>query len=306
MRKYILLLICICSFLASTSQAKEYEVKDIVMVHLQDKTRFVCNPDGIFSEGSVAKMDSILYALEQKTGIETVVVAVKQIAGHDCFEFAYQIGKQYGVGKKKTNNGLVILLVTDERCIQFATGYGIEGTLPDAICKRIQIREMNPYFKDGKWDEGMLSGIRSVYGYLDGSMQYEPENNPNDSDGMGVILVAVFGFFGIGLIVYIIEYRKSRCPKCKKHTMKRTESKLISNRNGIRKESVIYTCSHCGYTETREETSENDDYDGGIGRRGGGPFIFGGGGGFGSGGGGFSGGSFGGGSFGGGGSGSRF
>src|SRR5574344_547905 len=241
MRKYILLLICICSFLASTSQAKEYEVKDIVMVHLQDKTRFVCNPDGIFSEGSVAKMDSILYALEQKTGIETVVVAVKQIAGHDCFEFAYQIGKQYGVGKKKTNNGLVILLVTEERCIQFATGYGIEGTLPDAICKRIQEQKMNPYLKDNKWDEGMVTGVRSVFGYLDGSMTFEPEKERNDAeDTMSIIGIAILGFLAISVFIFLIERRKSLCPKCKKHTLKRTGSTLISNRNGIKRESVIY------------------------------------------------------------------
>ena len=305
MRKFILLLISLCSSLALTCQAKEYEVKDIVMVHLQDKTRYVCNPDGILSESCITKMDSILYSLEQKTGIETVVIAVKQIAGNDCFEFAYQIGKQYGIGKKKTNNGLVILLVTNERCIQFATGYGIEGILPDAICKRIQIKEMNPYFKNDKWDEGLLSGVRSVYGYLNGSKEYEPEENSEETDSLGIIMIAILGFLGIGIFIYILEYKKSCCPKCKKHTMKRTGSTLISNRNGIRKESVIYTCTNCGYTETREETNEDDNYDGGFGRRGGGPYIFGSGGGFGDGGG-FSGGSFGGGSFGGGGAGSKF
>lgn len=307
MRKFILLLTVFCFYWTTVCPAKEYEVKDIVMTHLQDKTRFVCNPDGILSDGAVSQIDSVLYALEQRTGIETVVVAVKEIAGQDCFDFAYQIGKHNGIGKKKTNNGLVILLVTEERCIQFATGYGIEGTLPDAICKRIQEQKMNPYLKDNKWDEGMVAGVRSVFGYLDGSMTFEPEKERNDAeDTMSIIGIAILGFLAISVFIFLIERRKSLCPKCKKHTLKRTGSTLISNRNGIKRESVIYTCTNCGHTLTREEQTEDDDYDGGFGRRGGGPFIFGGSGGsFGSGGG-FSGGSFGGGSFGGGGAGSRF
>ena len=138
------------------------------MVHLQDRTRYVSNPDQILSASTVSSIDNILYALEQRTGIETLVVAVKEIEGGDCFEFALQLGKQNGVGKKQTDNGLVILLVTEERCIQFVTGYGLEGILPDAICKRIQNRFMNTPFSQGDWDNGMLAGIQAIDSYLNG------------------------------------------------------------------------------------------------------------------------------------------
>lgn len=136
-------------------QAKEYAIKDIPMVHLQNRTRYVSNPDGILSSTAVTTMDSILYALEQKTGIQTLVVAVTGIEGGDCFDFAHRLGQETGVGQKERDNGLVILLSTDERCVQFATGYGLEGILPDAICKRIQNRYMLPYFKDNNWNAGM-------------------------------------------------------------------------------------------------------------------------------------------------------
>ena len=87
------------------------------MVHLQDRTRYVTNSRNL-SEAAVAVMDTTLFALEQKTGIQTVVVAVRQIEGGDCFDFAYQLGEKNGVGQKGKDNGLVILLVTEERCIQ--------------------------------------------------------------------------------------------------------------------------------------------------------------------------------------------
>ena len=78
----------------STLRAEGYKVEEIPMVHLQDRTRYVSNPDGILSEAAVAVMDTTLFALEQKTGIQTVVVAVRQIEGGDCFDFAYQLGEK--------------------------------------------------------------------------------------------------------------------------------------------------------------------------------------------------------------------
>lgn len=286
----------------STMQAKEYAVKDIPLVHLQDRTRYVSNPDGILSASAVATMDSVLYALQQKTGIQTLVVAVTGIEGGDCFDFAYRLGQEAGVGQKERDNGLVILLSTDERCIQFATGYGLEGILPDAICKRIQNRYMLPHFKDDGWDAGMVAGIRAVNGYLDGSM--ENIDDDEEEELLPIVIILLILFFGIGIIalVVFIAWQKNKCPKCKKHKLQRISSQVISRHNGIKTEEVTYICRNCGHTFTRREQSADENYRGP--RNGGGTIFMGGG--FGSHGGGFSGGSFGGGSFGGGGAGSRF
>ncbi|KWR54934.1 beta-propeller domains of methanol dehydrogenase type [Bacteroides stercoris] len=243
----------------------------------------------------------MLYALEQQTGIETVVAVVPSIGSEDCFDFSHRLLNEWGVGKKGKNNGLVILLVTDQRCIQFYTGYGLEGDLPDAICKRIQTRDMIPYLKDGNWDAGMVAGVRAVCARLDGSMV----NDPDESDGgspIGLIL-AVAGFFAIAIAAGILKTRAaSKCPQCGQHKLQRSNSVLISRRNGVRTEDVTYTCRNCGHKVVRRQQSYDENYRGGGG---GGPVIFGGGG-FGSGGGGFSGGSFGSGMGGGGGAGSRF
>ena len=70
MRKLTFLLTFFILLGSVNLQAKEYTLKDIPMVHLQNRTRYVSNPDGILSPAAVASMDSILYALEQKTGIQ--------------------------------------------------------------------------------------------------------------------------------------------------------------------------------------------------------------------------------------------
>ena len=162
MKRILSLCLLLGCLLTVSLQAKEYQVKDIPLVHLQDARRYVSNPDGILSPEAVAVMDTTLFALERQTGIQTLVVAVEQIEGGDCFDFAFRLGQENGVGQKGRDNGLVILLVTGERCIQFATGYGLEGSLPDAICKRIQERYMNPYFRENNWNEGMVAGVEAV------------------------------------------------------------------------------------------------------------------------------------------------
>jgi len=282
-------------------QAKEYTIKEIPMVHLQDRTRYVSNPDNILSPSAVATMDSILYALEEKTGIQTLVVAVTGIEGGDCFDFAYRLGKEMGVGQKERDNGLVILLSTDERCIQFATGYGLEGVLPDAICKRIQSRYMVEHLGKDDWDAGMVAGIRAVNGYLDGSMENIGGEEEGDDTVIWYLLAFIFGCIIFSCLIVAIF--GNQCPKCKKrHALQRVSSQVISRKHGVITSEVTYLCKYCGHRHVTKEQSSDPNFRGPRG----GSTIFMGGGGFGRGGGGFSGGSFGGGSFGGGGAGSRF
>lgn len=286
------------------AQEKVYTVDNLPKVHLQNKMQYVCNPTGILSQASCDSIDAMLYALEQQTGIETVVAVVPSIGEESCFDFCHQLLNKWGVGKKDKDNGLVILLVTDQRCIQFYTGYGLEGVLPDAICKRIQTRYMIPYLKDGNWDAGMVAGIKATCQRLDGSMENDSVSEPEGSGSSDMIIAIIcFIAFGIGAAFYA-SWNQSRCPKCGKHKLQRSSSRPISNINGVKTEEVIYTCRNCSHKVKRQQQSYDDNYRHGGG--GGGPIIGGFGGGRGFGGGFGGGGSFGGGSGGGGGAGSRF
>ena len=285
---------------------KVYTPQNLPNIHLQNKYRYLCDPEGIISPVATDSIDRMLYQLEQQTGIETVVAVVPSIGQTECFDFCHELLNSWGVGKKGKDNGLVILLVTDQRCIQFYTGYGLEGPLPDAICKRIQTQEMIPYLRDGRWSEGMMAGIRATCARLDGSME---NDSPTDEEGeLGTALAIILAFILFGIAIVIVTVRRAtRCPHCKKHALQRIDSQTISIRNGVKTEEVTYICRNCGHVVKRHEHHEQGNNRGRGGGGWGGPVIFGGGGGlFGGGGGGFSGGSFGGGSGGGGGAGSRF
>ena len=279
--------------------AKVYKVEDVPMVHLADRTRYVSNPDGILSQGTVASIDSLLFALEEKTGIQALVAVLTGIEGGDCFDFAYRLGKENGIGQKGRDNGFVVLLSTDERCIQFATGYGLEGVLPDAICKRIQQRYMVEHFGRGDWDTGMLEGMRAVCGHLDGSM----DNVAGEDDDTAAILVFM-GIIALAVLFFAwLAWYNNRCPMCKKHKIQRVDSRVVGHEGYYSIVETTYRCQNCGHTFTRTDHTYDNN---GRGPRGGGMIIGGGFGRGGFGGGGFGGGSFGGGRFGGGGAGSRF
>ena len=218
------------------------------------------------------------------------------------------MGEKNGVGQKGKDNGLVILLVTEERCIQFVTGYGLEGILPDALCKRIQTRYMNPYLSKGNWDAGMIAGVQAVRQILDKSSG-SPTPPKRESDNLLLFIVLGCCFILVPTLLWYSGRQRNKCPNCHKHTLKQVSVRTISRVGGVRTEEVTYLCSHCGHVRRTQRKVNDDDFHHRGGNGGpflGGPFF---GGGFGRGGGfggGFGGGSFGGGSFGGGGAGSKF
>lgn len=291
--------------LSISAQNKVYTVNNIPKVRLADKTQYVSDPENILSQEAKDKMNSILFNLENQTTVETVVAVVPSIGSDDCFDFSHKLLNQWGVGKKGKDNGLVILLVIDQRCIQFYTGYGLEGDLPDAICKRIQTQDMLPYLKKEDWNNAMIVGVQAVYNRLHGisTGEISADDDDDEDDAWFIFLLLLFPIL-IVVFVFIIEAWRGRCPQCKKNKWQRTGSKVISVKNGIKTEEFYFVCRNCGYVKTIRQNSHDENF---RGPRGGGPIIGGGFGGFGGGrSGGFGGGSFGGGRGGGGGAGTRF
>lgn len=301
MRKFLILLSVLLPLAAA--HAVTYRVQDVPNVQLADRTRYVSNPDGILSAEAVARIDSVCGALRTRAIAQVAVVAVDDISGGDTFSFAVELFRSWGVGRAENDNGLGMLLVKDLREIRFVTGGGLEGVLPDAICKRIQLKYMLPAFREGDYSRGMVAGIEAVGQLLEGSELdlggVDEPRGKKDSAPLWIILGVVVVFFVIAIIGY---FRSKRCPRCHKFTLALQSNKIVEETRSYRVEEYTYVCSSCGETVRRKSKSLRDDNL----RGGGGGMVIGGGhsfGGRGFGGGSFGGG-FGGGSFGGGGAGS--
>lgn len=146
----LFLLVATLSF--ATGEEKQYTLQDVPNVRLNDARQYVSDPSHILSGSARDTINAVLARLEESTGIETAVVMLPSIGEEDIFNFAHELFRQWGIGKQKSNNGLLILFVMDQRKVRFTVGYGLEGTMTDAMSKRIQMQRMVPRFKAGDWD----------------------------------------------------------------------------------------------------------------------------------------------------------
>ena len=299
MRKilYIILLV-FAPILAIGAEDKAYSIESVPNVYAQDRRLHVSDPNGLLMQETQAEINRMLTLLEDSTGIQSMVVMLPSIGQEDIFDFAHSLFRHWSIGNKESNNGMLIVYVADQRKIRFTTGYGLEGILPDAMCKRIQSRYMIPHFREGNTDLGMLEGTKAVVGVLDGSMKAD---NTEEEASLWEILLTLGGIMFIIVVpIWLIHRQEHTCPKCAKaSSLKLVSQTTTPTRKGklIRKTLL---CSNCGHTVVREYHQSNNDNTGAMmggmmmgsmlgGRRRGG-------------GGGFMGGSFGGGSTGGGGS----
>lgn len=246
---------------AAGDSVKEYKsVDDVPNVRLTDVRRYVSDPTSILSPAATDTIDAILGRLEKSTGIETAVVMLPSIGENDIFDFSTSLFRKWGIGKKKSDNGLLILFVMDQHKVRFATGYGIEGTMTDAMSKRIQTQYMVPAFKRSDWNKGMVDGVRATAKVLDGSM--EPEAADSDTDTSD-ILFSIGIIIGIVLLVMFVSSIMQRCPKCRKRSaMKQmgVEVLRVSTGKGRRKRirRTTYVCQYCGHIMTKDEDIDDN------------------------------------------------
>lgn len=293
-KRWILSLLALCC-LSAQLRAATYSVAKVPNVQLADRTCYTSNPDGILSDRAVFHIDRICDSLRSEGLAQVAVVAVENIDSDDTFDFAIRLFRSWGVGRAKVDNGLGILLVVERREIRFVTGGGLEGVLPDALCKRIQLERMLPYFRTNDYDSGMVAGIEAVAQLLrNGELDFVADDD--DEPLIVMLIIAAIILLGFAAVAYLAYRQQTRCPECGKLALQQTDAR--STNSFIEK---TFVCSQCGHRLVRRYRRFDDNSFGGGPIIGGGGSIFGGGGSFGGGGG-----SFGGGSFGGGGAGSRW
>lgn len=170
--------------------------------------RLVNDIAGIMSEGQITFLEDSLVRYDRRTSTQITVITISDLEGYDIADYAYQIGQKWGVGQKGKNNGIVILVkpklnANDKGHAFIASGYGLEGVLPDITCSRIVRDNMIPLFKRDDYAAGIIAGAIEVMKRCDGEYQNENVGEDSDEDGVGTV------FFVIILII-IIAIAKSK------------------------------------------------------------------------------------------------
>lgn len=200
------------------AQYTPYTPSTVPNIKLENNS-YVSNPDNIVGESAAGQIDAILANVEQTTTAQVAVVAIKSIGDADVFDFAQELFNTWGIGRSN-NNGLLILLVEEQHTVRFHTGSGLEGVLPDIVCKQIQRDKMVPAFKQGDYNAGMLAGVEEVGKILtDPNYAAEIAESAKGTEVSDFTAFAIFFlvFFGaVFLIAWAVKARRfsdSKRPK---------------------------------------------------------------------------------------------
>lgn len=167
--------------------------------------RLVNDFANVLSDSESAQLENELVQFSQTTSTHVVVVTVPDLDGNDPGSYAFQIGEKWGVGQKDKDNGIVMLIKpkvgNSKGQVFIATGYGLEGVLPDAVVNSTVIDyEMIPRFKENDYFGGISSGVKVIMDITKGEYtaeQYQQKNGQNKEGGFIpalIIFILVFVF----------------------------------------------------------------------------------------------------------------
>ena len=162
--------------------------------------RLVNDLVGILQPQQRDALEQKLRAYNDSTSNQIAVVIVKTTEPYPIGDFAFQILRQWGVGQKEKNNGLVLAWATQDRKIYISTGYGLEGAVPDATANRIITEILRPAFKQEKYYEGLDAAITEIIKRAQGEYKAEPSATGDDGGGVSIIVI----FLVIMLIFWFI------------------------------------------------------------------------------------------------------
>jgi uncharacterized protein len=130
--------------------------------NLPELTGRVVDQAHILSPVTSADLERKLADLEQKSQIQLVVATVSSLQGEEIEPYANELFRAWKLGEAKKNNGALLLIAPKERKVRIEVGYGLEGTLTDAVSSIIIANAITPRFKAGDFDGGVTRGVDDI------------------------------------------------------------------------------------------------------------------------------------------------
>lgn len=159
---------------------------------------------GILSSAERGQLEQKLRTYNDSTSSQVTIVIVKTTEPYPIGDFAFQVGRKWGVGQQGKNNGIVIAWATQTRKVYISVGYGLEGAIPDAIAKRIISNLITPAFRQQQYYQGLDAATTEIFQRAAGEYKGDPDQNTGD--GGGSLLPILF----IILIIAFIIARRNR------------------------------------------------------------------------------------------------
>lgn len=167
--------------------------------------RLVNDFSNTLSEAERTALERKLVAYDDSTSTQISVVLIRSVGPYDISDYAFQLGEKWGIGRQGKDNGLLILAAMDDRQVFMATGYGLEGAVPDAVANRIVDNVIVPAFKAEAYYEGLNQATDMVMKLAAG--EYDAEDVARQGNNIGAIVFILFFVF-LFIILPLIKNRK--------------------------------------------------------------------------------------------------
>ncbi|EQA44535.1 PF04536 family protein [Leptospira broomii serovar Hurstbridge str. 5399] len=146
-------------------------------ISIPSLTRRVTDLTGTLNSEEVSSLENKLEKLEERKGSQIAILILPSTGEETIEQYSIRVADAWKIGRKSVADGIIFIVAKDDRKMRFEVGRGLEGAVPDATCKRIQIEYVRPLFKEGKYFEGIDAGIDKVIGLIDGEPLPEPDTH---------------------------------------------------------------------------------------------------------------------------------
>jgi uncharacterized protein len=154
-----------------------------------------------------ASIDGKLAELERKTTTQLVVVTLPSLQDRDIADYGYQLGRHWGIGQRGSNNGVLLIVAPNERKVRIEVGYGLEGTLTDAVTRLIIANAILPRFRTGDFAGGIERGVDDIVLALSGGADdFKQRAAQQDRKPETSIDLATLIFVGIILVIWFFVF----------------------------------------------------------------------------------------------------
>ena len=187
MKNYLLI---VCLFLFGAVQAA------VEFPPAPNPPRLVNDFTNTLTPNETKALEQKLLGFNDTTSTQIAVVIINTVDGYPVESYAFELGEKWGIGNKGKNNGALMLVVIQDRKIYIATGYGLEGSLTDALSRRIIENDIKPFFKEGRYYEGINAGVSKIIDVVIG--EYHDTSSRKKKGGsniLSVLLILLVLFF---------------------------------------------------------------------------------------------------------------
>ncbi|HME85909.1 MAG TPA: TPM domain-containing protein [Roseiarcus sp.] len=177
----------------------------LAATNFPDLTGRVVDQAHILSPVTTADLERKLADLEQKSGTQLVVATVSSLQGEEIEPYANELFRAWKLGETKKNNGVLLLIAPKERKVRIEVGYGLEGTLTDAVSSVIISNAITPRFKAGDFDGGVTRGVDDIITALTtDAAEWKPKPTDTRAEHDATLLDTLAPFLIFLFIMFVI------------------------------------------------------------------------------------------------------